>query len=333
MHAFKGVTSVGYHASSQVNLRTALVARTHFARFHDWEVTMNPNAVFDPTSGQTAPESVALGNYDVQFRGVLEGTTEGPIVPLLGSVLGGTPDTTTVGTTGKQHVIPHADVLPSRGRLSMESKWGTSARALLYAGVAKRVRYNAMQAGYAQWEVEGVGSSPARTESPTAATLPAIATLLSQRKSTFTLDGVATRSVRGYNWEVSRAVDEDDYDVGSHQRRDAEYGELTVNFDAEVTFEDDTDIRRFWGGAALTGPSDTEAYYPLTIQSERYDVIPGGTAVHTAKLTAPKVFLTGCSTPQRGRDQIRQRIQGRAIYDAATSKACDVTLINTVAEY
>ncbi len=331
-HSFKGFLGVGKQTGA--DLRQAVVARTHFARFHELEFPRSRGEEVDPTSGRSEPESVSLGNYDQRFRGTLEGTTEGPIVPLARSVLGGAITTTTVGTTGKQHVIPVADT-PSAGRLSLERNWGTAAGGDAEAinGIASSLRYNAQQPGYARWEVEGLGSLPSRVATATVPTYPIVGSLLSQRISTFSLDASTAHIVRNFSWGIRRVLDEDDYDVTSQHRRDAEYGEVVADFDAEVTFANMDNLRRFWGGATVTAPSDTEAYYAVDIKTERADVIAGGTAKHTSRIVMPKVFITGCSDPFRGRDQIRQRIQGRGIYSAADTKAVEVTLINTVAAY
>jgi hypothetical protein len=330
-HAFKGFLGVGKQTGS--NLRAAKVARTEYARFRELEITENQNEAIDPTSGRRGPESVALGNYDARIRGVLEGTTEGPIVRLLLSVLGGTDTVTNVGTTGREHDVSVGDTLGSFSRLTAEARYGTNAESELVNFLCSLLRFKLDQQGYAWWEFEGLASSPEYLATPSTPTLPAIPTLLNSRTTTFTFDGVNTHVVRNLSVELKNHADEDDFDLSSRQRREAEYGELEATFDAELVFANMTNQRRFWGGAALTAPSDVDVYYPVTIVNERTDVIPGGTAKHGVSYSFPKARITCMSTPQQGKDQVRQRVTGRAIFDSATSKDLTAKITNSVAAY
>lgn len=334
-HAHKGYFGVGIHATSLTDLRAAKVARTAFCRFHDFEVTHGQGEEVDPTSGRTDPEGVALGNYDVKAKGTLEGTTEGVLPYLARSLLGGQATTTTVGTTGKQHEFLVADTIPlNGGRLSCEARYGTATESETFNAVCDSMEFNINQAGYARWPVSLIGSSPALTGAPTAATLPSMSTILSQRVTTFTMNALTTKVVRNLSWKLQRTVPDDDYDVTSRQRRDGSYGEMQATFDAELTFQDSNALKEFWGGTGLSAPGDTDTYYPVNIKTERSDVIAGGTAKHTAMLDLPKAFITRVSTPMRGRDVIRQRIAGRGIYSPSGSVwAQKLTFINTVASY
>lgn len=330
-HGFKGWLGVGFAGVS--DLRQAVPSRTAFARFHDIEVTEAQGEEIDPTSGRSDPESVSLGDYDLKVKATLEGTTEGCIAPLARSLLGGAFTDSTVGTTGKQHLGVLADTVPNNARLGCEVRYGTDAESENFNAVCDSLEFNLNQAGYARWVASLIGSSPAYNASPTSPTLPAIATLLSQRTTTFSLDADTTHVVRNLSWKLQRKMDQDDYDLTSRQRRDASYGELEATFDAELTFQTAVELRRFWGGAAATLPSDVDTYYAVNIKTERSDVIAGGTAKHTAAIDMPKCFLTKVSTPIHGRDVIRQKVQGRAIYDSVATYSAQFKLINTTASY
>lgn len=332
-HGHKGALGVGFHASSLSDLRQTLVARAYWSRVHDIEVTHDDGAEFDPTSGRSVAEGVVPGDYDVRIKATLEGSTEG-VVPVLARSLMGTAFTdTTVGTTGKQHTTQEADTMPlAGGRFSYESILGTAGVSEQGNGACTELGFNLDQAGYAKWNCGIIGSSPAYNASPTTPTLPSHLTRLARRKTTFTLDGAATHVVRNCNWNLKREGMEDDYDVASHQRRDFSYGEFIPTFDAEITFVNADNFRRFWGSATATVPGTTPVLYPVNIKTERYDVIPGGTAVHTAMLDMPAVKLTKVGTPIRSRDGIRQQVAGRGVYDGSTY-AAKLTMINSIVSY
>jgi hypothetical protein len=332
IHAFKGFLGAGVQVGT--DLRAATVARTHFARFHDIEITESQGEEIDPTSGRRDPESASLGDYGIDIKGTLEGTTEGLIPLLAQSLMGGTIATTTVGTTGKKHTLTgFADQLTGHSRLTLEQRFGTDAEAELLNAIIKSLEFNINQAGYARWSIEGVGSSPARLATPTVPTLPDPLTLLAQRFTTFSLGGSTAMVVRNLSWKLATQLDEDDYDISSRQRRDASYDESMATFDAELTFQDMTELRRFWGSASATAPEDTEAYHAVDIQTQRADLIAGGTAKHGVQLTLPKCFLTKVSTPLQGRKVIRQKVQGRAIYDPSSTASAVLAVTNTVASY
>lgn len=328
---------VAAHATSLTDLRQAKVAPTTFARLHSIRVVNKHGEEIDPTSGNTSPESVALGNYDYGLDVTYEGTVEGPTVHLARSLTGVAPVTSTVGTTGKQHVLTGeaSSLLLAGGRISTEVRKGTSGTSEQANGVCNRLGFQLNQAGYARWAAGIVGSSPARSGSPTAATYPSVATLMSQRATTFTFNSATTKVVRNLQWTMQRKVDEDDYDVTSRQRRDAGYaGDMETTFEAELQFFDDTELREFWGGAGVSTPGDDSTFYPVNIKTERNDVIAGGTAKCTVMLDMPKVFIDSVDPGIQGRDAIRQKVTGRAIYNPTSSVyAQALTIINTVASY
>jgi hypothetical protein len=332
--AFKGFLGVGVGGAGLADLRAAKLARTLFCRYYDLDFTENPNEVVDPTSGRSEPESVQLGNHDSRFKGTLEGTTSGPIPILARSALGGALTTTTVGVTGKQHKVVLGDTPGIDDRLSLERNFGTAADGDAQAinGIVSKLAYNAQQVD-ARWEVEGLGSSPARVATATSPTFPSVLAQMGQRFTTFTLDADATRPVRNFRWEIARQLTEDDFDVSSRQRRDATYKKLMATFRAEVVYQDMKDLRRFWGSVTATSPGDVEAYYGCTIKTERADVIAGGTAKHTVQFDAPKCFVKVEGIPLKAPDQVRLTLTGQAIYSPADSKAVDLTFINDVAGY
>lgn len=331
-HAFKGAFGLGVHATSLTDLRQSLVARSAWTRFHDLKIDHDDGSEFDPTSGKAVAEDASLGDYDVRIRATLEGTTEGAIPYLIRSLLGGQPATTTVGTTGKQHVFDLADTIPlNGGRFSYESVWGTSGNGEAGNAVCQELTYSLDQEGYARWMASMLGSSPAFLSSPTTPSLPSKGTWLSFRKTTFTLDAETTHVVRNCRWTLKRNLVEDDYDGTSHQRRDTGYGELVPSFDAELSFVNSDNFRRYWGSKTANGPATTPTYYAVNIKSERYDVIPGGTAVHTVMLDLPAVKLMPMGLDMKGRSPIRLRMTGQGT-DNGTYPA-KVTLINSVASY
>jgi len=332
-HAFKGWLGIGF--AGITDLRQTIPARTTFARFEDIEVSEKHNEDIDPFSGRSDPESVALGDYDLRVKATLEGTTEGPIVPLIRSLMGGASTDGTTGTTGKTHALQIADTVPNNARLGCEVRYGTDAESENFNAICNAIEFQITQQGYARWVADLIGSSPAYNGSPTSPTLPATTTLLSKRQTTFSLDTDTTHVVRGLSWKLERKVDENDYDVTSRQRRDASYGEFIATFDAEVTFQTAVELRRFWNAATATAPVDgPEAYFPVNIQTQRVDVIPGGTAKHGIVIDMPKAFLTKVGTPMKAGDVIRQRIQGRAIYSPSGSTySAQVTMTNSVASY
>lgn len=329
--SYKGAVSVGVHATSMTDLRQALPARTVSCRFHDWETTHDDGAEFDPTSGMADPEDVAEGDYDVRGRGTLEGTVEGVVPYLTRSLMGGQPSSSVVGVTGHQHVWSIADAIPlNGGRLAVEVKTGASQEAEEYAAVCGSLEFQLNQAGYARWATELLGSSPALNAAPTVPAYPSVNSLLKKRVTTVTFDGATALVVRNLSWRVQRDLDEDDYDVTSNQRRDTAYGEVHTTFDAELTFQNEDQRRDYWGGN--DSPSPDAAYYPVNIKTEGL-TIAGGTAKYTAMLDMPKVKITGVSKPMRGRNVIRQRLTGRAVYSPGSGYAQRVTFINSVVGY
>lgn len=330
-HAFKGHLGVGY--AGLADLRAAKVARTHFCRYYDLDFPANRNEKPVPTSGRSETERVQLGNYDVRFKGTLEGSTSGPMPILARSVLGGTLTTTTVGTTGKQHKIVVGDAVGNDDRLTLERNFGTAADGDAQAinGIVGKFAFSGDDVD-GRFEVEGLGSSPARIATATAPTFPSVLSQLGQRVTTFTLDGDATRPVRKFRWEVARKLTEDDFDVSSQHRRDAGYKDVLATWRAETVFQTMADLRRFWGGSTVTEPSETDVYYAATIKTERADVIAGGTAKHTVQFDAPKCFIK-VSAPFKAPEQVRQQIEGMAVYSPSDTKAVDLTFINDVAAY
>lgn len=333
MHAFKGFLGVGYHASSQTDLRQAVVARAYFNRFHDLDVQHKQGEEMDPTSGRSEAESVSLGNYDLQATGTLESSTEGCVPLLARSLMGGAFADSTVGTTGKQHLLQIADTVPSNARLSCEVRYGTNAESITFNAVCKSLGFKLDSAGYAKWPFKLVGSTPTYLGTPTTPTFPDPLTLLSQRNTTFTFDGATTHIARNLSWSLERKLDEDDYDVTSRQRRDAGYGDFIATFDAELSFQTLAQFRRFWGGSSATTPADTDTEFAVNISTARSDVIAGGTAKHTAELDLPKAFLTAVGNPMKGKDAIRQKVQGRSIYSASSTYGAQLKLISTVSSY
>lgn len=331
IHAFRGFLGVGVQTGA--DLRAAAVARTHYARFHNSEITESQGEEVDPTSGRRDPESVALGDYDARYKGTLEGTTEGPIPLLFQSLMGGTISTSTVGSTGKRHRVLIADQLSAHNRLTLEERQGTDAESELVNAIVDSIEFNINQAGYARWMVEALASSPNLLASPSTPSLPAIATLLAQRFTTFTFDTSTAHVVRNLSWKLAAGLDDKDFDVTSRQRRDASYGEFEATFDAELTFQDMSELRRFWGGASVNAPVDVDTYFPVNIKTERSDLIPGGTAKHGVQIDLPKCFITGTSKALEGRNVVRQRVKGRAIYDAVSTYSAQVDVVNTVASY
>lgn len=328
---------VAGHATTLTDLRQAKVTPTTFARLHSLQRVNKHGEEVQETGGMPDPEGVSLGDYDYRIRATFEGTAEGPVVPLARSILGVQPVTTTVLTTGKQHVLTGvADTLPlAGGRLSTEVRKGTSGVSEQANAVAESLEFQITQAGYARWVTSLIGSSPARNASPTSPTYPDMATILSKRVTTFTFNSATTKVVRGLSWMIKRGLDDKDYDVTSRQRRDAGYaGPVETTFDAELQFFDDTELREFWGGAGVSTPGDDSTYYPVNILTARNDVIAGGTAKQSVALDLPKVFITEVSDPIEGRDAMRQRVRGRAIYSPSGSVyAQKLTVINTVSTY
>lgn len=335
--ATKTYLGIGAHATSLTDLRQAKVAPTHFARVHSLQLTHKHGEEVQEPGAMPDPEGASLGDYDYRIAGALEGTAEGPIVPLARSLMGVQPVTSTVGTTGKQHVLTGvADSLPlAGGRLSTEVRKGTSGVSEQGNGVCNELGFQITQAGYARWPFGIIASSPVRNASPTSPTYPDMATILSKRVTTFTFNGATTKVLRGLTWTMKRGVDDKDYDATSRQRRDAGYaGPFETSFDAELQFFDDTEQREFWGGAGVSQPGDDSTYYAANIKTARNDVIVGGTAKQTVELDLPKVFLTEQSQTIQGRDAIRQRVRGRAIYSPSGSVyAQKLTITNTVASY
>jgi hypothetical protein len=335
--ATRSYLGIGAHATSLTDLRQAKVAPTSFARLHTIQTVDKHGEEVQETGGMPDPEGVSLGDYDYRIRATFEGTAEGPVVPLARSLMGVQPVTTTVGTTGKQHVLTGvADTLPlAGGRLSTEVRKGTSGVSVQANGVCDELEFQITQAGYARWATSIIGSSPARNGSPTSPTYPDMATILSKRVTTFNFNSATTKVVRGLSWKLKRGVDDKDYDVTSRQRRDAGYaGPVETTFDAELQFFDDTELREFWGGAGVSTPGDDSTYYPVNIKTARNDVIAGGTAKQTVELDLPKVFITEKSEGIQGRDAMRQRVRGRAIYSPSGSVyAQKLTVSNSVASY
>lgn len=336
-HSTRGYLGVAGHATSLTDLRQAKVAPTTFVRLHSLTTTHKQGEEVQETGGMPDPEGVALGDYDYRIAATFEGTAEGIVVPLARSLMGVQPVTTTVLTTGKQHVLTGvADSLPlAGGRLSTEVRKGTSGVSEQGNAVCDELEFQITQAGYARWATNLIASSPARNASPTSPTYPDMATILSKRVTTFTFNSATTKVVRGLSWKLKRGVDDKDYDATSRQRRDAGYaGPVEVTFDAELQFFDDTERREFWGGAGVSTPGDDSTYYPVNILTARNDVIAGGTAKQSVALDLPKAFITEVSDPIQGREAIRQRMRGRAIYSPSGSVyAQKLTVINTVATY
>lgn len=331
-HGHLGFLGVGLQTGT--DLKAAKVASAYWTAYHELDFQERRGEQFDPTSRRSAPEGASLGNYDVQVRGVLEASTEGALVPLLHSVLGGAHSTATVGTTGKRHTLPAAEYVPTSGRLTMERRLGTLAKSQRCNAIVKRVTFDATQPAYARIPFEAVGSKAEILDPASTATLPAANTVLSQKATTFTLDSLTTWQVRNFRWDVARVLDEDDYVVTDQHRRDAEYGDLVATIDAEAVLPDLDVYERFFGANGATAPTDTEAFYDCSIETKRNDVIAGGTANHGIKFNAPKLFLTaGPPLQARGREPVLTRIQGQAVYDTVSSKAVDVEVTNSVSSY
>lgn len=335
--SYRTYLGVGGHVSSITDLRQAVVATQQFARVHSLQFVNKQGEEVQETGGMPDPEGVSLGDYDYRIRATFEGTAEGPVVPLARSLLGVQPVTTTVLTTGKQHVLTGvADTLPvAGGRISTEVRKGTSGTSIKANAVCEELEFQITQAGYARWGTSIIGSTPTRSGAPTSPTYPDMATILSKRITTFTFNAATTKVVRGLSWKLKRGLDDKDYDVASRQRRDAGYaGPVETTLDAELQFFDDTELREFWGGAGVSTPGDDSTYYPVNIKTNRNDVIAGGTAKQTVELDLPKVFITEISDPVEGRDAIRQRVRGRAIYSPTGSVyAQKLTVTNSVATY
>ncbi|MFO1532797.1 MAG: hypothetical protein ABR562_03725 [Thermoplasmatota archaeon] len=332
-HSLKGWFGVGFHATSLTDLRQTAVARAYYNRFHDLEITHDQGEEIDPTSGASQAEGMSYGDYDVRVKGTLEGSTEGCFPALARSLMGGAMGDSTVGTTGKQHVMVLADTVPlAGGRLSYERRFGTNAESEIGNGICNKLGYKVDQAGYVRIPFEMLGSTPSYLGTPSTPTLPDVSTLMAQRPSTLTFDGDATQAVKGFSWMLERKMDDKDYDISSRQRRDASYQELVPTFEAEITFQTMANCRRFWGSATATSPTDTETYYPVNLKNERADVIAGGTAKHTVTLDLPRCHVK-VGTPMKGKDVIRQKVTGQAFYKAASGHGAQLTIINSVASY
>jgi hypothetical protein len=329
IHGTSGALGVGQQASA-AKLSAATVAPTRFNRFHENEFTVQHNEEFDPTSGATEPEEVALGSFDVRARGTLEGSVEGAIGFLLHSVMGsvsvanegaGTPQ-------GKKATYTFANTIPNAGRVSLEQKMGTASDALRMNAMVTKMRYDFTQPGFSRWMYEAIGGKLERIASATAVTLPGVATLLGQKMHTITFDGVTTLVVRSGWWEVERPGMVPEHVVTSRTADDAEYGEAAARFELEVIYENMDQIRRgFFGSATGTGPEDAATKRAVKIVAQHPTVFDGGTAKFESTFDFDKVFLTGVSAPLRGRDVIVQRITGRAIKSANNK----VVLVNTLA--
>lgn len=326
-HALKGYLGVGKAASGS-DLSFSPVVRDRFCRYVDLEFVESQSEEIDPTSGRAEPEEAFLGPYDSRLRGTLEGTSEGAIGYLLRSLMG-TVSTGAAVTGAYPHTFTKADSLASANRLTFEKKYGTIAEAEYANGVVKSMRYDFNQRGMSRWGFEALTTNPVYTASPTSPTLPAaLTTRWSFGMHTFTFGG-ATRRIRGGSVEIDNNAYDDDFDTTSRSRRDADYGEFNVNVSLDMLFDDLTDLRRFWGGAALTGPANVPALYECNVKAEHPTAIAGAEK-HTVEFDMDKLFITGVTRRLSAKDVIMQTITGRALYDA-TNGAVTVKLKNTQA--
>jgi hypothetical protein len=331
-HAHLGFLGIGPQTGS--DLRASKIAAAYWARYHSLVFEEKRGIVFDPTSGSSVAQGMSQGNYDIQVKSMLEASTEGPLVPLLHSVLGGAVTTATTGTTGKKHTIPMAEVVPTSGRMTFEQRLGTMAKSKRCNGIVKHFGFDATAPDYAKVACDAVASKAEILTTPSTPTLASPLSVLSQKATTFTFDSLTTWGVRNFKWDIARILDEDDFDVVDQQRRDAEYGDLIVTVEAECVLPDLEIYERFLGGNGLTAPSDTEAYFACSIETQRNDLIPGGTARHGIKINLPALGLTaGPPTEARGREKILTTLQGQATYSVASSKAVDVEVVNSVSSY
>lgn len=331
INAYKAHVGVGKQAGA-VLLRDALVPRDRFSNFYEAEFIPDRRVDEERTSARAELEEVGLDEYDLRLRGVMEGSTEGILTRLLYSLLGGKASAQQGATAAYKHTLTVADTVPVDARLSFEKKLGTMSAAEAANGIVREVTLDFTRAGFLRIGFEALCGKHEEV-SPTAATLPARTTLLTRRGAgqtggLMTIAGEASTRVRGGTITLRRALEEDDFDLLSQFRADAEYGDVMATFNVSLGFRDNKFMKLFWGSAAAVAPSDESAYYNTQIAFARPDVI-ASTFRHLLQVNMPRVFLKPPSRPLRGAQFITQQVEGIAVYKSADSKAVDVEVTNT----
>lgn len=332
VHALKGFIGTGKQAG-QVDLEAALVARDRFSRFYEAEWQHNRQFDEEPTSGRAELEEVGLDQYDLRFRGTIEGSTEGILTRLLYSLMGAKASAQQDATAAYLHTLTVADTVPVDARLSFEQRLGTLAESLASNGIVRELTIDFTRPGFLRFPFEALCGKPERLTSPTAATLPAVSTLLTRRGAgltggLMTIGGEASAKVRSGTITLRRMLEEDDFGVLSQYRLDAEYGQIVAMFNVNLGFRDTVMLRKFWGGTAQNSPSDSMTYYATNLAFTRPDVI-ATTHRHLIDVNMPRSYLKPPSKPFRAGQFVAQTVEGAMTWDSATGKGVEVKVKNT----
>jgi hypothetical protein len=331
IHGINGWLGAGKQSGAAL-LRDALVARDRFSRFYTAEFVEDARIDQEPTSARPEVEEIGIDAFDVRLNATLDGSTEGILSRAWYSLLGAKASAQQAATAAYKHTLSRANTVPNDARLSFELKQGTLAQSDAANGIVNEIRVDFTQQGHLRHHISAL-CGPTEEVSPTSETLPLVNTLLTRRGAgltdgLMTIAGEAAARVRSGTITVRRALEEDDFDVLSQFRADAEYGALLASFSVTLGFRDKTLSKKFWGGTGLTKRGDTPAYYNSAFAFARPDVI-ASTFRHMEKVNMPRTHLTKVSKPFTAGGAVAQTVEGIAVYDAATTKAIDVELVNS----
>lgn len=142
------------------------------------------------------------------------------------------------------------------------------------------------------------------------------------------LDG-ACSVVESCNLSINNNLSGDDgVRLGSKFPVNISIGKRDIEFKADLAFDDDTYLQKFWGGAS--GPTGLSEYViTLTFTG----TLIGGANYYKLTISLPVTIVTGIAQTIEGRSRIVQPITCKAIHDTVTGYDISVELVNTYEDY
>lgn len=319
--AMRGMAGLGFEATGAYG---TAVARTAFTRFLEFNIERDHGEEHPQTSRLPTEEDAVLGDYGLSWSGRFELRSETVGAWLRAHAGVGSVTTTTPGgaTNARQHVFVPTD---ERQPVTLERRLGTFNKSTVVDGGIVRNLDIELQNSLVVIGAGGLGRKDLLDQAPTTPTFDANAPL-AKHQCVVKVAG-AQVGARTFRAHLARETVDDDFEVGSRYRQDADIGAVESTFEFEAMFRDLSHLKRSLGNPAGTGPADDPLYQSMAL--EVTGPLIEATFYHKLTLSFPRTWWKPIGLPTRGRDAIMQRVQAKVLHDEASGYPWQATLVNT----
>lgn len=320
--AFNGFIGIGQEGETM----GTPVTPTEFARFIDADITHDNSAIPLENSGVREEDDMVLGPYICNPSALIEVRPDN-IGEILFNLMGLEYPTRQGATSAYSHRFEARD----------HPRYITWEQAFGKTGHSERVTSVKINETVFEWadriltaNVSGIGQKAEKVSMTTpnfTATQPFMF-----HQCTVTL-AEATAIVKSGRITVNNNVTEDGFGSGSMFRQSCDIGKFEVTTEFELNFAGMEQVQEFWGSASATEPSVTPQYHADKIEFVGPDIVGASPYKYTLTFNLPRHFLEALSAPMHAKDQIIQRIGGRALYKTGDLRSMNIVLINETTAY